>query len=258
MLLSIGNDTSFIFRATAGADNPSESVFRDPGVEVSLILDGVLDFVEDGRHKAVVGPCISLQAYRRELAVSRPQSVDTNSQWCYFSSASLTDDDWTRLARSPRVLPMSSTLISLFSCALAIDDDEDELSKDIRNSLGRTVFLEYLRCASAGHSHGVLPRGVRSVKRMIDRDPGRRWTLAELAEGGGTTTGHLIHLFKEHLGFTPFEYLWDQRHARALIMLKTSTLSIEQIAYRTGFQSSAHFSRAVKKRSGQSPKSLRS
>lgn len=255
-MLDVGQDATFVFRATAGADNPSEAVFREPGVEISLILEGALEFIEDGRRKAVEGPCISLQAYKRELWVSRPPTTDTHSQWCYFSADTLSEDDWSRLERSPRVLPMSSTLLSLFSCALAIEEEGD-LSRDIRNSLGRTVFLEYLRCASVSQPHGVLPRSVRTAKRMIDRDPGTRWTLAELAEGAGTTPGHLIQLFKEHLGFTPFEYLWDQRHERAMVMLKTSTLPVEQVAYRAGFQSSAHFSRSVKKRTGYSPSSLR-
>lgn len=256
-MLNVGSNTPFIFRATAGADNPAQTVYKKPGVEISLILEGVLDFVEDGKHKEVIAPCISLQAYKRELFVSRPPAIDTKSQWCYFSSSSLTDDDWGRLERSPRVLPMSATLLSLFSCALAIDEEEGELSRDIRNSIGRTVFLEYLRCATTGQQHGVLPRSVRTVKKMIDRDPGKRWTLSELAGGAGTTSGHLIYLFKEHLGYTPFEYLWDQRHERAVIMLKTSILPVEQIAYRTGFQSSAHFSRSVKKRTGHSPSALR-
>ncbi|MCS7062178.1 MAG: helix-turn-helix transcriptional regulator, partial [Anaerolineae bacterium] len=68
---------------------------------------------------------------------------------------------------------------------------------------------------------------------------------------------HLIRLFRRHTGTTPARYWWQLRLERGVELLRETGLSITEIAQRTGFRSSFHFSRLVKQRYRLSPRALR-
>ncbi|WP_029040538.1 AraC family transcriptional regulator [Cucumibacter marinus] len=63
------------------------------------------------------------------------------------------------------------------------------------------------------------------------------------------------------IGTTPARYIWDCRLDRALAALgdpANQSKSISAVAFACGFSSSAHFSRAFRKRFGQTPRQLKS
>ena len=257
-MLTLNDETDFKF-CTAISDNyPAETEFHTARLEISLILEGSLQFIEDGKRKMVEGPCACLQAYRHELRVSQVLEGRSRTQWCYASAARLNEAEWAWLDHSPRIVAVSAVLPALFQSALALDEDEaGTLPRSIRNALGRTIFLEYMRCATTPSVHNPLPQKVRLVKQAIEAQPGAAWSLASLAALGQTTPGHLISLFQKYIGMAPISYLWTKRHEHAVRLLRTTQMPIEAVAHATGYQSPAHFSRSVKKRTGIAPSQLR-
>jgi AraC-like DNA-binding protein len=65
-------------------------------------------------------------------------------------------------------------------------------------------------------------------------------------------------LFKETVGVSPNQYHLDLRLAKARELLLSTTLNINEIAFQTGFESIAYFSRLFKKKHKRSPKDYRS
>lgn len=63
--------------------------------------------------------------------------------------------------------------------------------------------------------------------------------------------------FRIHTGFTPGEYLLQQRMNKAKLLLKTTSLSIEEIATQTGYLDAGHFSQIFKKHAGIVPSKYR-
>ena len=129
------------------------------------------------------------------------------------------------------------------------------------------VLLVVLYVAGAwlrlyGHHEGpgqvtrvVIPKPVLSERADLQRfDAGAITALAKIS---GLTGRHLIRLFQKYFNYTPSHYLWKIRLEKSAQLLCRSGLTIGEVAFQCGFQSQAHFSRAIKKHYGYSPSELR-
>lgn len=98
------------------------------------------------------------------------------------------------------------------------------------------------------------------VKRFIAQHIGDETLDATtIAHAAGLSISYLNRIFREE-GTSPMRYLWNQRLERAyqfLTSAKADGLRIEEVAWRCGFASAAHFSRLFKQRYGATPKELR-
>ena len=56
---------------------------------------------------------------------------------------------------------------------------------------------------------------------------------------------------------TPVQYLWRYRIKSGLQLLRSTGLQISEIAFQTGFKTSYHFSRSVKKFTKFTPSQIR-
>ena len=82
-------------------------------------------------------------------------------------------------------------------------------------------------------------------------------SLQCLAQLAGLSTYYFVRLFKQSVGLAPHQYVIRRRLEKARQLLKTSHLSILQIAIDVGFSSSSHFSHTFKKAFGVSPSQYR-
>lgn len=92
---------------------------------------------------------------------------------------------------------------------------------------------------------------------MLRSDLSRKWSLEEMALKTDVGITSLIHLVKEHTGYTPANYLIYLRLEKAKNMLAHSSVKLTDIALECGFYSSQHFSSTFSKWVGISPKDYR-
>ena len=78
-------------------------------------------------------------------------------------------------------------------------------------------------------------------------------TLQHISENFYISPSYLSRLFKNVTGFTFVEYLKSIRIKEAQHLLKESKFSMDEIAERTGYESSTHFGRVFKEITGFSP-----
>lgn len=71
------------------------------------------------------------------------------------------------------------------------------------------------------------------------------------------TKSHLIRIFKEKYGITPYDYLLERKTNLAKFLLLNTVLSIGEIAAKLGFANSHYFSNFFYKRVGKSPSKYR-
>lgn len=83
-------------------------------------------------------------------------------------------------------------------------------------------------------------------------------TLDELAGVACLSVFHFARAFKLATGSAPVQYLTDLRIARAKALLTDLSISVEDVAFSTGFSSGTNFARAFKKSVGLSPTQYRS
>ena len=68
---------------------------------------------------------------------------------------------------------------------------------------------------------------------------------------------HFSRVFKKYYGISPFEFLQKNRIQEAVYLLRTSTLSVKEIARKVGFSSASYFCRVFKKITRISPAQYR-
>ncbi len=100
------------------------------------------------------------------------------------------------------------------------------------------------------------PRLARVIA-AVHRDPGREWTVAELASVMGSSRSVFAARFLDVTGMTPLRYLTELRMRLAAQWITRDKIPIEMAAERLGYGSQAAFSRAFKRTMGHAPGALR-
>jgi len=100
---------------------------------------------------------------------------------------------------------------------------------------------------------GVAHRLKGSIDALREYDT----TLDELVKPLYCTKSHAIREFKDAFGLTPYEYLLTRRFSAAKAMLKSTAMSISEIAERLSFYDVHYFSDCFKKRFGLTPTEYR-
>ena len=95
------------------------------------------------------------------------------------------------------------------------------------------------------------------VLSHIQREPGRRWSTAELAEAAGSSRSVVAERFSALLGEAPIAYLSRWRLHLAARLLETTRQPVLQVAADVGYESEASFNRAFKREYGAPPARFR-
>lgn len=103
--------------------------------------------------------------------------------------------------------------------------------------------------------------GIRfTLKNMlvfIYENYGKRISLKEICAAGRICRSKCYEIFGKYLHDTPMDFLSDYRVYKALQYLRTSDMSILEIAYKTGFSTSSYFTEVFKDRIGCTPTEYR-
>lgn len=78
-------------------------------------------------------------------------------------------------------------------------------------------------------------------------------TIEMLAEKTGYSTAHFSRLFKNETGLSPMDFFINIRLNSSKSMLMEGNLSVTEIAFRCGFNSSSHFTTSFKNRFSMPP-----
>ena len=98
---------------------------------------------------------------------------------------------------------------------------------------------------------------IYSVLKYIEENYQNAIDTKQLGAAAGVSPDYLSKQFKAAMSMTPAEYLRRFRLAKAMDLLKSTDLSISEIAVRTGFGDISLFSRVFKQTIGSSPAGFR-
>ncbi|MDN7907502.1 AraC family transcriptional regulator [Burkholderia diffusa] len=96
-------------------------------------------------------------------------------------------------------------------------------------------------------------RRICAAIRAMHTDPGRHWSLDELARVAGLSRTVFAQRFKEIAGETPMSYLMRWRMLMAMNRLRGTTESVASIAFALGYESESAFCTAFKRTTSCSP-----
>lgn len=113
--------------------------------------------------------------------------------------------------------------------------------------------IDRARCdiRSADNARDVL---LERINAFVRANLGRQLSLADLAVELGYSASYMRAVFRSRFGISLGRYIRESRLSLAAHLLQTTSLSITEIAARSGFDSLFAFSRAFKNAYGISPK----
>lgn len=117
------------------------------------------------------------------------------------------------------------------------------------------VFHQFLQQKSKGKK---IPAWAKELKDMIQDQIDTNLTLKEISKDLDIHPAYLSREFSKYFDNLSFgEYIRKRRIEKALELLQTTTYSLTEIAYLTGFSDQSHFTRTFKQQQGESPSAYR-
>jgi len=98
---------------------------------------------------------------------------------------------------------------------------------------------------------------VMICKKLIDDHPDHKFSLETLADLSGLSRNFFCKIFKQIIGNSPLEYIRESRIRLAKNLLATSSMSIEEISSRCGFDNVTYFYRIFKCHMNMTPNTFR-
>lgn len=99
-----------------------------------------------------------------------------------------------------------------------------------------------------------IPAWAQELKETIQDHIDTSLSLKEISKGLDINPSYLSREFSKYFEDLSFgEYIRKQRIEKAIELMRSSSRSLTEIAYLTGFSDQSHFTRIFKKHTGQSP-----
>jgi len=118
-------------------------------------------------------------------------------------------------------------------------------------------YAESLPPEGKGWLAGLRDPQIGRALALMHDDPGRAWTVDELAGDVAMSRSALAERFAALVGDPPMQYLTRWRLALAARSLRSSGEAIARVAQRSGYESEAAFNRAFKREFGMPPAAWR-
>lgn len=94
---------------------------------------------------------------------------------------------------------------------------------------------------------------IKKTLEYISENISEKIEISTLAKIANWTEQHFIRVFTKHIGYTPYQYILQQKIEKSKVLLKETNFSIGNIAYDLGFSSYSNFCVAFKKETGKTP-----
>ncbi len=241
--------------------SPQTLIHRHPYAQVVLPDRGRLDLVIAGCRGAVTG---------NEYAFVTPETehrcwadISAGPTRCLVVDLPVSLFDITSRPGEPppfRALDArSSALFQLLRIESASGGLDDGLVAD---SLGRYAVRAFSDNPTPPVSSSTTSPAsrllARRVREYLDAHSHNDLTLGTVAQHAGGSVAHIQRGFQAEYGMSVVTYVHSRRVAAAADLLKTTHLTVAEIASRTGFGSPSYLARLFRRRFGVSPSRYRS
>ncbi|GFE71767.1 hypothetical protein CFPU101_43770 [Chroococcus sp. FPU101] len=131
-------------------------------------------------------------------------------------------------------------------------------SDTLANALTVHLLRNYTtqKYQTPNYNGGFAQHKLRLVIDYINDNLERELSLKELAALTQMSQYHFCRAFKQTIGFSPHQYLIQQRVERAKQLLQKEGMSIGAVANACGFTHQSHFHRHFKRLTGVTPKTF--
>lgn len=220
-----------------------------PAHVINVTTAGVWEFHgRSGRNKVVPGMVTLGMSGERFSCAHNHEHANSNLVLALCDAA--VDQDVAPIFDA-QILKLPS-IIPMLQHALMSEGDAEFESRAFE-------IFDWVSKASIGTT-GITKGGslrMQRLKRFIEQNAFEDISLADMSAIVGLNPFVCLRQFKQATGTTPHGYLVTCRANEARRLLRTSKISVEEVASRTGFDDNAYFSRFFKRSTGLTPTEYR-
>jgi AraC-like DNA-binding protein len=127
----------------------------------------------------------------------------------------------------------------------------------LQSRLYLQAMVLHLREEALHPAPSAVDEALDVIIRAIQREPGRRWTVDELARRAHLSRAQFARRFRAVTGLAPARFMIQSRLERARQLIQETDMSLGQIALALGYDDVAFFSRQYRRYAGGPPSALR-
>ena len=151
--------------------------------------------------------------------------------------------------------------LQLYALTQLLTALEDALKKDANDLIVTALFMQITGYLCRSYQEAAYKdkhqNPYTSITDYIEKNYTSTITLDDLSLQSGLSKNRIIAIFKRLYHTTPIQYINTLRIYRAVDLLRTTDMSITQIAYECGFNDSNYFTRAFRTINGMTPRDFR-
>jgi AraC family L-rhamnose operon regulatory protein RhaS len=187
-------------------------------------------------------------------------SICMPAEWGFISAEEKQLSDV--LISAPRhAWPASRLLITLFRDLTRRLDDDSPLAASVARCLLRSLVVELAdiinKAPQSRHLDSPSRRRVRHFLNELCHMLDQPWNLDTMARCCGMKRTRFASVVKMLTGYPPAQYLNRIRLEKACAMLRSSHMSVTEIAFECGYNSSQYFSETFRRNVRMSPSEYR-
>ena len=212
-------------------------------------------FVADRKITLDQGEAIILPANIRH----RFCTSEADTEVLLFSFCATSSKDMISKISGECFLPQKSERKNFFNAVkiFGTTRDEFEASLYFAAALNHVIKRLFPNPAEKNSSPEYGDKIIQKANMIIQKNLQRRVSLNELARQLNVSVSTLQKTFYAKMKCGVGRYALNQRLTRASKLLRSTDMSIGEIAFATGFESETTFRRALKRESGYSPNQIR-
>ena len=225
--------------------------------QLVILHSGMCRVAVDGVSREIALGEVHLFLPKHRELFSFSASQESEHSWCSIRPQ-LLPDTWAKELSSARPSAVMSPLFQrLLSLSFDIGVVPDTAAGRVVEQLALSLFAEYLSMSRRARARGRAEPGILRALHHIEERFGDADCLRSLTRTAGFSRSTLGRRFRAATGLSPTRYLWRLRTEKGVAMLRETGLPAFEIAARCGFSNPFHFSRYVRRTTGESPRTIR-
>lgn len=119
--------------------------------------------------------------------------------------------------------------------------DDRRMNEGQASSMIYSMLMKLLEhsggSGSGGSGNPLVDRAIGYIQTHLTE----KLTVEEIAASTGYSASYFSHIFTEETGLSPYQFVMRSRLDQAQLLLKTTRLTVQEIAFQCGFNSAANF-----------------
>jgi AraC-like DNA-binding protein len=259
-MITCGDGKDYMFGKTVYPQDGRWGPRLQSDYQLFVLLSGRLSLmVEDASHDLAPGEAILLHPGRQELFRFHKKGESAHS-WCQVAPENLSRQDRGSLKGAVGVYKAPSSIHVLIEEGLSARSLDEASVHSALLALARACLLRFSAHACSLDHKTAAPPLHPALERALGFAAEHHAELSsagDLARLIGISVNQLRFLCHQAKRESPTQMIWRLKAEHAIQMIRSTGLTLGEIAQSCGYTNAFHLSRSIKRHTGYSPRRLR-